>query len=83
MNFSEIQYLEAAENYTIFHKANGSKLLLAYTLKHFEKKYALEKSFSRIHRKFLVNRDCVIAYNDFEVTLTTGQKLPISRRKSF
>lgn len=83
MNFSEIQYLEAAENYTIFHKANGSKLLLAYTLKHFEKKYDLEKSFSRIHRKFLVNRDFVVSYCDSEVTLANGQKLPISRRKSF
>ncbi|MBK6976955.1 MAG: LytTR family transcriptional regulator [Cytophagaceae bacterium] len=83
MNCSEIQYLEASANYTIFHFNDGRKQMQSYTLKHFEKILQTHKAFSRIHRRYLVNRRHVISYTEFEVLLQNGKRLPVSRRRSF
>jgi hypothetical protein len=49
----EIVYFEAYDNYSFVYDLNGKKRLCDYSLLFLEKR--LEKNFSRIHRKYLVN----------------------------
>ena len=62
-----ITYLEASVNYTIFHFKDGRKEMRAYTLKKYENEFLQTKAFSRIHRRYLVNRNFVTSHNDSEV----------------
>ncbi len=82
MNFSNLIYLEASGNYTIFHWNEGSKNIFSYTLKHFENQLSSDLAFSRIHRKFLVNKKFIIYHDNNEVLLTNGIRLPVARRRS-
>ncbi|MCP9767897.1 LytTR family transcriptional regulator [Lacihabitans sp. LS3-19] len=83
MNYTDIQYLEASSNYTIFHFQDGVKQLHSYTLKHYEKLLIAHHAFSRIHRRFLVNRAFIASHSSTEVFLTSGKQLPLSRRRRF
>jgi two-component system, LytTR family, response regulator len=83
MNCSEIQYLEASANYTIFHFIDGRKQMHSYTLKHYENILENKQAFSRIHRRYMVNRKSVISYSEYEVLLQNGKSLPVSRRRTF
>lgn len=79
---SEIMYLKADINYTIFHLANGKKLISSYTLKTYE---ATHSTFIRIHRGTLINpryiksleREGVTAH----INLKDGSKMAVSRRR--
>jgi hypothetical protein len=51
----EIVYFEAYDNYSFVYDVNGNKRLCDYSLLFLEKR--LEKKFSRIHRKYLVNEN--------------------------
>lgn len=51
----EIVYFEAYDNYSFVYDVNGQKRLCDYSLIFLEKR--LENTFSRIHRKYLVNEN--------------------------
>ena len=51
----EIVYFEAYDNYSFLHDVNGQKRLCDYSLLFLEKR--LDNKFSRIHRKYLVNKN--------------------------
>ena len=51
----DIVYFEAYDNYSFVYDVNGQKMLCDYSLLFLEKR--LEKIFSRIHRKYLVNEN--------------------------
>lgn len=76
-----ITHLEASTNYTIFHFIDGRKEIHAYTLKKYENEFLPTNAFSRIHRRYLVNRGFITSHNDSEVILTCGKRLPLARRR--
>ncbi|MCP9770318.1 LytTR family transcriptional regulator [Lacihabitans sp. LS3-19] len=76
-----ITHLEASVNYTIFHFKDGHREIHAYTLKKFENEFSKSKAFSRIHRRYLVNRKFIASHNESEVFLSCGKKLPLARRR--
>ena len=80
---ADIEWLEASANYVNLH-SQGRIYPLRGTLNALSDKLA-EQGFSRIHRSYAVNHQCIgsIAYQpsgDGELTLTSGQVLPVSRR---
>lgn len=77
----QLTFLEASVNYTILHYADGSTEIHSYTLKKFEEKLDSLKSFSRIHRRYLVNTAFVKRRNTEEVLLFCGKRLPVARRR--
>ncbi|MFN8430708.1 MAG: LytTR family DNA-binding domain-containing protein [Spirosomataceae bacterium] len=77
-----ITHLEASTNYTIFHFMDGRKEIHAYTLKKYENEFLPTQAFSRIHRRYLVNRGFITAHNDSEVILSCGKRLPLARRRA-
>ncbi|WP_428662481.1 LytR/AlgR family response regulator transcription factor [Runella sp.] len=80
IDISTIMYLQSEINYTRFFAKDGKTYLEAKTLKHFDK--VLEDTeFIRIHKSYLVNRNCIVSMTSDFVLLKNGVQLPVSRRK--
>lgn len=81
----EIEWLEAAANYVGVH-ARGKSFLIRSTISNLEEKLD-PRRFARIHRSTIVNIDRVAeirsdAHGDYEVTLTSGKLLRMTRNYS-
>jgi two-component system LytT family response regulator len=84
-NPSDLIYLKADVNYTIFFFKDGEKIIISKTLKYVE--YILSNfHFIRIHRAFLVNRDHITSVKGTKlrmyVCLNGTIDLLVSRRKT-
>ena len=76
-----IDFVAAADNYVELH-SNGRVTMRRTTLAEAEKALA-KRGFVRIHRRYLVNRDQIIAITgngDKQVRLANGAELPVGRR---
>jgi two-component system LytT family response regulator len=83
LKMDEIIWVEAANNYSIFHLSNMKRLLLRDTLSSFEKRLGAA-NFARVNRSALVHVDQVQAlqpskYGDYLVVLRDGTLLSLSR----
>lgn len=84
VDLTDIKYVEADSNYSIFHLTRGDKLIISKPLKEFEL-FLEENNFMRIHKSVIINFDYVAEYsnrNGMQVILKDGTTLPISRRRS-
>lgn len=79
-NPDEILRLEAVSNYTRIYLANGKKMLISKTLKHFCEQL-LPAGFIRCHRTHLVNPGYVQKIVPGALRLKNGETIVISRRK--
>ena len=81
---SNILYIEADSNYSVFHLKNADKLVISKPLKEFED--MLDTSdFVRIHKSAIINLQYINGYSNkhgFEVILDNGIILPVSRRRT-
>ena len=80
---SDIVYLEASSNYTIFFLINNQRLIVSRSLKEFEELLP-PSSFIRIHHSFIINKSFLEKYIKGEggqVVLRTGITLDVSKRK--
>ena len=73
-----IRYICAEDKYVMLYTTEGD-YLDRRSLQYFET-YLEDMSFYRIHRKYLINMRFHKALDDTHVMLTTGEKLPVSRR---
>lgn len=74
---------ESENNYTMFYFTDKPKVLVSKTLKEFDDLLS-PSGFFRVHQSHLVNLNFVAKYKRFpesHVTLTQGQKIPVSVRK--
>lgn len=79
---NEITLVEAYVNYTKIHFGEKAPLMVAVTLKKIEP-LLLVHGFLRIHKKFLVNLNCIdssLLDNEI-VTLRNNIEIKVSRRK--
>jgi two-component system LytT family response regulator len=82
LKVKDIDWIEAAANYVEIH-ARGKSFLLRGTVAHLEKKLDPDL-FTRIHRSTIVNVERVAeirsdAHGDYDVTLTNGKVLRMTR----
>lgn len=82
ISLSQVIYIAGCSNYVIFHLANGTQLVVAYTLSSYESL----PGFLRIHKRHAVNRSYVASIKakgraEAWICLTNGVRLPISRRR--
>jgi DNA-binding LytR/AlgR family response regulator len=81
---TNILYLEADVNYTIFHLINGKKIISSFTLKKYEQKQELG-AFLRVNKSYLLNpnfiKNCQKKGNKTSVELSNGKIVQVSRRK--
>ncbi|MES2518393.1 MAG: LytTR family DNA-binding domain-containing protein [Bacteroidota bacterium] len=79
----DIMMLEGDGNYTHVHLINGKKILISKTLKDFCERFQ-QYDFARIRKSYLINlnylKDVELS-GDVSVTMQTGQRIEISRRR--
>ncbi len=75
---SEVLYLEIYGHEIILHKADGTKETCTGTMKEMEEQFP-SGLFVRPHRSYLVNMDYISKIGRFQITLSSGDKIPISR----
>jgi two-component system LytT family response regulator len=79
---TQIQYLEAADDYVKIFTADGH-FLKKKTMQYFEQTL-LQQQFVRIHRSYIINIQLITRMDAYEkdsylAILSTGQKLPVSK----
>lgn len=77
INLSDILYCEVINRKINLHLAGGN--IVEYYGKIFELEQRLGGEFFRSHRSYLVNLKYISGYNSNEITLESGEKLPLSR----
>ena len=85
MPMHQIVRLEGDGNYTVFHFADGSHLMVSLTLKKMEGRLS-PKVFVRLHKKNIVNllylKDIHADPQHLSVSLVNGDLVDVSRRKA-
>jgi two-component system, LytTR family, response regulator len=79
---SQVQYLEAADDYVKIHTAEGV-FLKKKTMQYFEDSMPSQE-FIRVHRSYIVNAQLITRIDPYEkdshlVLLTNGARLPVSK----
>jgi two-component system, LytTR family, response regulator len=79
----EIEWVEAANNYSNLHLTEGKRLLVRETLSSIEKRLGASQ-FTRVNRSALVHVEQILElqpfkYGDYTVVLRNGERLPLSR----
>ncbi|QMW02633.1 LytR/AlgR family response regulator transcription factor [Spirosoma foliorum] len=85
MPMHRIVRLEGEGNYTLFHFADGSQLMVSLTLKKMESRLS-PKVFARPHKKNIINLLYLEALHpdnqQLIVSLVNGDRVEVSRRKA-
>lgn len=77
--FADIVFIEAQGNYTAFHLRHGQHSLTSKSLGFYGDK--LPDQLIRVHKSYFVNLLYVMTFDGAFVHLTSGQRLPVSRRR--
>ena len=82
IDFDEIIYIEAADNYCKIIRKDGTRHLVGRTLGNIEDVFE-ETHFMRVHRSYIVNLNCVKEFKIAErsITMLDGTEVPVSREK--
>ncbi len=82
VNFQQIVRLESEGNYTQFFFADGSRLVVALTLKRLIARLPTGQ-FVRLHRKHIINRAFItgVRQSVHVVILASGDEISIARRR--
>jgi DNA-binding LytR/AlgR family response regulator len=82
VNPQEVVMLQADVNYTVLFFANGTKAIVATTLKSLESRF-VPFDFFRTHKSYLVNLRCVHHFLEGTniIQMTDNHTVTVSRRK--
>jgi len=83
VKLSQICFCESSGNYTTFHLADNSKILVSRQLGEYEKLLPVEM-FVRIHDKHIINLTCIKEYikgNGGEIILENAVRLTVAARR--
>ena len=83
LDYSLVSYLSADVNYTKVHFIGGGSTVFSYTIKRFEEILANNPNFVRIHKAYLVNKNCIVEIGENELFMCCGKCLPIARRRRY
>lgn len=84
VSYSAVVYIENASRTLCVHLANGLILKSIFIRKSFEKELAellLDRNFIQIHKSFVVNMAWIQKLTQETVTVSGGQKLPVSKNR--
>lgn len=77
--FTDIVFIEGQGNYTVFHLRHGQRILTSKSLSFYGDK--LPAQLIRVHKSYFVNALFIKAFDKETVHLTSGQHIPVSRRR--
>lgn len=74
-----IEFLEVQGKRLLFHFDDGSIKEIRGSISEFEDRLLCRGSFLKVHRSYLINMEYIQALNARDVTMLTGQIVPVSR----
>lgn len=80
----EVVLIVADINYTQIYLIDGSRAIVATTLKELEKRFSHQPNFFRTHKSFLINLNFVANYQTIDhnyIEMSNEKKVMVSRRK--
>jgi len=83
VHINEIVRLQSDDNYTIFHKKNGQKIVASKTIRSFEEMF-IPFNFFRVHRSHLINLNYIKKFvrgGGSYVLMEDGLKIEVARRR--
>ena len=83
LDYQLVSYLSADVNYTKVHFISGGFRCFSSTIKRFEEVLANNPNFVRIHKAYLVNKNCIAEIGENEVFMCCGKRLPVARRRRY
>ena len=79
IELEKIEYIEAQNKHVLFSLSDGSSFLADEPFYAFENKLLLRDGFFKCGRSYIVNIHKCISFNQKEVTMSSGYRIPISR----
>ncbi len=73
----EILMIEALKNYIVIHTTDGQKHIVHSTLSYIESELAPFPFITRVHKSFLINRNCISAVTGNLITLHQTYEVPL------
>lgn len=82
IDFSEIIYVEASDNYSKLILTSGNNIIISRTLKDVQEVLE-ERHFLRVHRQYIINLNYLKQFNrnDSILTMNNGVTIPIARNQ--
>lgn len=84
VELSQLIFLEALENYTLFHLCDGTKVISSLTLKRHQENLSNNK-FLRVNRSMLINSqfivNIILKKDTHFIRLRDGKEIRVSRRR--
>jgi two-component system LytT family response regulator len=82
IDFNEIIYVEASNNYSKVLLSDGRQFTISKTLKDVQEVLE-ERHFLRVHRQYIINLNCLKQFNRNEsiLTMDNGDAIPIARNQ--
>lgn len=77
---SMINHIEGMGNYVIYHLEDGKRIIVYQSLK--KSLEALDDSFIRPHKSYIVNRNKVLSYDNEMLEMKNGAEIPLSKNIS-
>jgi two-component system LytT family response regulator len=80
---SEIVFMRADSNYTIFTLKSGDRIVGSKTLKHYQEIINRLDAFIRVHQSFLINADYLLSFDFSRGLFLEGvvEYIPVSRSR--
>ena len=79
IELEKIEYIEAQNKHVLFSLSDGSAFLADEPFYAFENKLLLRDGFFKCGRSYIVNIHKCISFNQKEVTMSSGCRIPLSR----
>ena len=75
----EIVAIEGLRNYVVVHTINQQKHIVHGTLTHMESELQAYPFIVRVHKSFLINRNCIAAVTGNIITLSHNREVPLGQ----
>jgi DNA-binding LytR/AlgR family response regulator len=82
IDYQQVTYLEAEQNYTRICFTSNKIIIIPRTLMRFEEDLISQSNFVRITRGCIVNKNYIKINDEYEVKMICGKTIPIARRRS-
>lgn len=79
IDYNDIEFIETFNNNVTLHLSQGTALTIYSSLKDYAKN--LPPNFLRCHKCYMINMNCVIAYEPHKFLLKSGEVIPIPPKK--
>lgn len=79
VSLCDIEYIEAQRKKSVVVLTSGERIIAYHPFHYFEDMLLKEKYFFKCHRSYIIHLLCITTYTKNDITLRSGENIPISR----